>query len=231
MSFCNQIRAAVDAAPVHQLAYVSGLLWKAYAAGQINEDEASALAETIERRKALPRPVEPRQRPRTGSRPRTSASLARRRTWASCGLMPATLASSFTPGQNAALAVVAAECRKRGRCDLYINQIAAVAGCCPNVVRQALRQAVALGLLTITERRRTAWRNDSNLIVIASQEWATWLRLRPRGALPVGQGGGCISVQPTPSSSRKTPSQPDHSVHPRGSPGLSRPPDGAAGTP
>ncbi len=62
-------------------------------------------------------------------------------------------------------------------CNLTIGHIAALAGVSEQTVRNALRQAQALALLTIEERRRTAWVNYPNKVEIVSKEWATWLRL------------------------------------------------------
>src|SRR3954451_9100650 len=66
--FVEQLRRAVEASPRVELAKVSSLLWRAYAAGQVTEAEASALSEAIEARRALPAPQRPIQR-RLGSRP------------------------------------------------------------------------------------------------------------------------------------------------------------------
>src|SRR3569623_240934 len=111
--FAEQLRRAVEAAPRVELAKVAGLLWRAYAAGQVSEAEASALSEAIEARRALPAPP-PRPRLRVGSRPRTPDSLARRRRWVAGGLLPAVLASRFTAAENAVLAVIAAEVLRHG---------------------------------------------------------------------------------------------------------------------
>ena len=81
---------------------------------------------------------------------------------------------------------------RHGDCRLAIGQIAALAGICPRSVRNGLRAAEALGALTIEERRFTAFRNDTNVVRIASPEWRGWLRLK---------GGGCKSLQRTPTNS------------------------------
>ena len=52
--FVEQLRRAVEAAPRLELTKVSALLWKAYAAGQVSEAEASALSEAIEAEKGSP---------------------------------------------------------------------------------------------------------------------------------------------------------------------------------
>jgi len=102
--------------------------------------------------------------------------------------LPPTIAARFTQAEAAVLAVVAVEVTRRGDCRLPIGAIAALAGVCPRSVRNALRAAEALGLLTIEERRLSGFRNDTNVVRILSPEWRGWLRLR---------GGGCKTVQRT----------------------------------
>lgn len=186
--FADEIRRTVMAAPRVELPKVSALLWKAYAAGQVTEAEASELSELIEARKVirLEKPA-PRQ---VGSRPRSSESMERRRRWVASGRLPPQIAARFTMAEAAVLAVVAVEVAKRGVCTLTIGHIAALAGVSETTVRNALREAKALGLVSIEERRLTAWRNLPNLVRIVSQEWLAWLRLRP-------EGGGCSFANPT----------------------------------
>src|SRR4051795_6768197 len=178
--FAEQLRRAVEASPRAELPTVSGLLWRTYAAGQVTEEQASELSDRLEARRALPAPQGPIQR-RFGSRPRSGASMERRRRWAAGGLLPPALAARFTLAEVAALAVVAAEHRKRGDCRLTNKEIADVAGVCLTSVKNALRAARALGLLSVEERRLTAFRNDSNVVRITAPEWRAWLRLRGAG--------------------------------------------------
>ncbi len=56
--------------PRMKLPELSGALWKAYAAGQVTEEEASQLSDLIEARKVISAPEKPVQR-RVGSRPRS----------------------------------------------------------------------------------------------------------------------------------------------------------------
>ena len=118
---------------------------------------------------------------RSGSRPRTDASMERRRSWAASGRMPPRLACRFTLAEQAVLAVVAAEVAKQDTCGLTLDHIAALAGVCRSSVKNAIRQAQRLGFVRIEVRRRSAWRNDPNVITIISPEWLTWLRMRQRG--------------------------------------------------
>src|SRR5215212_8898003 len=178
--FVEQLRRAVEASLRAELHTVSGLLWKAYAAGQVTEAEASALSEAIERKKSLPAPQKPVQR-RFGSRPRSPASMERRRRWAAAGAMPPALASRFTLAEQAVLAVVAAEHVKHGACTLPIGHVAALAGVSETTVRNAMREARRLGFLQLEERRVSAWRNLPNRLTITSREWLSWLKMRRRG--------------------------------------------------
>src|SRR3954466_12942801 len=156
--FVEQLRRAVEASPRVELTKVSALLWKAYGAGQVTEAEASALSETIELRRALPAAQKPVRR-LFGSRPRSGASMERRRRWASSGAMPPAIASRFTLAEQAVLGVVAAEVVKHGACTLPISNVAALAGVSETTVRNAIREARQLGLVHVEERRVSAWRN------------------------------------------------------------------------
>ncbi len=216
--FADEIRAAVMAAPRVKLPEVAAVLWRAYGAGQVSEVEAEELSGLIETRKVVPAaPVAAvALRVAVGSRPKTEGSLERRRRWAASGRLPPALAARFTPGEIAVLAVVAAEASRRGDCRLAVGHLAAVAGVSETLVRNALREARALGLVTVEERRVTTWRNDTNVVRIVSAEWSGWLKLakgRPaaapalrgsastrngRAASGEGRGGGCKSANPTP---------------------------------
>jgi hypothetical protein len=176
MSFCEEIRRAVMATPRMKMPEIRSAMYKAFAAGQITEAEAETLDALINARAAIPAPEKPVQR-RVGSRPRSSASMERRRSWAAAGRLPPTLAAQFTLAEQAVLAVIAVEVKKHGACTLTVPHIAALAGVSETTVRNALRQAQALALVTIEERRRTAWMNYPNKVSIMSKEWIAWLRL------------------------------------------------------
>src|SRR3954469_9846302 len=193
--FVDELRRAVEASPRAELPAVSGLLWKAFAAGQVSEAEAQALSDLIEARKAIPAAPKPIQR-RLGSRPRSPASMERRRRWAASGALPPALAARFTLAETAVLAVIAAEVLRHSACTLTVGHLAALAGVSETTVRNALRAARGLGLLSIEERRLTAWRNAPNVVRVVSREWQAWLRLRaPKER---ARGGGCKLVHPTP---------------------------------
>src|SRR3954449_2081919 len=173
--FCDQLRASIEAAPRAALTKLSAVLWQAFTASHITEAEASDLSALIEARRALPPPQKPVQR-RFGSRPRSPASMERRRRWAASGCLPPALAARFTLAEVSVLAVVAAEHRRRGDCRLTNKEIADVAGVSITTVKNALRAARALGLISVEERRLSAFRNAPNIVRIVSPEWRVWLR-------------------------------------------------------
>lgn len=245
--FCDQIRREAEAAPRAALPAVSAALWKAFAAGHVTEAEAEALSALIEARQAFtPRrgenvlhennstgPIDPDapqdrvRSPRTGrggSRPRTDASMERRRRWAASGRMPPAIAARFTLAEQAVLSLVAAETCRRKDCRLSVGGLAAIAGVSETTVRNAIREAVKLGLLTVEERRLTGWRSDTNIVRVVSAEWLSWLRLtrkrKDETPTALSEGGGCKSANPTPTGIQERgklrPAEPSQGL-PRGS--------------
>ena len=222
--FADEIRRAIEVATRLTLPQVTALLWRAYGDGKITESEAEALSGLIEARTeasaarrfspATPAAFnsgdsQPAQdtaasaRRAVGSRPRTDASMERRRRWAASGRLPPGLAARFTLAEQAVLALVAAETVRRKDCRLSVPNLAAVVGVAETTVRNAIREAVKLGLVTVEERRVTGFRNDTNIVRIVSAEWTAWLRLARKGAVlnthpSPQQGGGCKSPQRTP---------------------------------
>ena len=202
--FADELRRAAEAAPRFKLPEIAKLLWQAVATGSIAEAEAEALDAVIQGRQGdqLGHPshqtdAKPPGSRRTsvGSRPRTDASMERRRRWAASGRLPPQIASRFTLAETAVLSVVAAETARRGDCRLAHDHLAAVVGVSKSTVKATLKRARALGLITIEERPVTAWRNLSNVVRIVSPEWTSWLRLARRSPR---MGGGVNSSTRTP---------------------------------
>lgn len=176
MSFAEELRRAVEAAPRRELAEMSALLWKAFAAEQVDETEAGEISLLIQARKALP-PIAKPKPIRAGSRPRSPASVERRRSWAASGRLPPSLSARFSTGELAVLVVVATQVKKSGDCRWPHARIAAIAGVSESTTRRALRAARELGLVQIEERRVSAFRNEPNIVRIISPEWRAWLRV------------------------------------------------------
>ena len=225
--FAEEIRRAVEVAPRERLSAVAALMWRAFGEGQVSEAEAEALSGLIETRQlsegtcssgqrsdaaetndeaAGPSEWRAKSKSRRGSRPRTDASMGRRRRWAASGQLPPALAAQFTLAEQAVLALVATETVQRKDCRLAIGHLAAVAGVAETTVRNAIRQAKKLGLVTVEERRVTRFRNQTNVVRIISAEWTSWLRLARKSASPFAtrdtdrspaRGGGCKFAERT----------------------------------
>lgn len=211
--FVEEIRRRAETAPRAALPAVAAALWGAFAEGKITEAEAEVLSGLIEARRVptanpsgtagedrsarLKEGADQSRTNRVGSRPRTDASMERRRRWASSGRLPPSLAARFTLAEQAVLALVATEVTKRGDCRLAIEALAAIAGVSRSTVKTAIREAARLGLLTVEERRITGFRNDTNVVRIVSPDWLSWIRLGRHSDRP---GGGVKS--PTGTNTR-----------------------------
>jgi hypothetical protein len=180
--FADEIRRAVEASPRVRLPELAALLWRAFGQGQVSEAEAEEISARIEARKVVPAAAPAAAR--VGSRPRTDASMERRRRWASSGRLPPQLAARFTLAEQAVLAVVAAEVLKRGDLRLCHEAVAAIAGVSRSTVRATLRRARDLGLVEVEERRLTPWKSLPSIVRIVSAAWKAWNRLARRGRGP-----------------------------------------------
>lgn len=213
----EQVRRALAATPRGRLAELAATVWRAFAAGAISEEDAQQLAEEIAVRKAIPAaPPAPR---RVGSRPRSPASMERRRAWAASSWLPPRIAARFTPAEQAALGVVLAEIAMTGRSELCHGAVAGRAGVSVSTVKRAMAEARRLGLVLVEERRISRFRNDTNVVTILSAELRTWVATRGRGLRAArgtwGQGGGVhvgtttesISLILSSKAERTTPSQ------------------------
>src|SRR5215211_5064074 len=217
MSFCNQTAAAIDGArTLTRLDHLSKAIWQALAAGAVGDDDAQSLAERLHARRSLLRgdlkpvgiPVgrasifPPRRLQRAPKRP---VAIARRRHLAASGPMPPSLACRFTVGELAVLRIVGDEVRQHGCCDRCVDELAARAGVCRSLVKNAIRTAASLGLLTVEERRRAGRRNLPNVVRIVSREWLTWLA---RGPKPIG----VRKATPTAKETKREGSRPSEAV-------------------
>src|SRR3954470_23729804 len=186
--FASAMVAAIDAArTLTRLDHLSTDIWKAWGAGQIG-DEAQLLAMQLEaRRKAVRGEIKPVGIPpgrpsnfpprRPQRAPVRAVAIARRRHLAASGPMPPRLASKFTVSELAVLRIVGDEVSGQGACGLTLAEIAARAGVCRRMAQSALREAAALGLITVQERRREGQVNLPNVVRVVSREWLQWLRI------------------------------------------------------
>lgn len=191
----EELAEAIGRAHGAALDAVTRALWAAVAAGQIGDEDAARLSAAVEARRLVgravggPKPVGAiTLRPMPKPCPDRAAALERSRRWAAAGRMPPAIACRFTPGEQAALAVIVFEVMKRQACALAIGAIAAMAGVSESTVKRALRLARRLGLLSVQERRVSRYRNDTNLVRIVSTAWLLWIDL----------GGVRTGVHPRP---------------------------------
>src|SRR3954452_7934678 len=217
MSFCDQMAAAIDGArALARLDHLSRSIWQGLTAGAVADDDAQALAERLHARRSVLRgeikpvgiPVgrpsifPPRRLQRAPKRP---VAIARRRHLAASGPMPPSLACRFTVGELAVLRIVGDEVRQHGQCDRCVDELAARAGVCRSLVKNAIRTAARLGLLTVEERRREGRRNLPNVVRVVSREWLAWLA---RGPKPIG----VRKVIPTAKTEKREGSRPSEAV-------------------
>jgi GTP-sensing pleiotropic transcriptional regulator CodY len=74
----------------------------------------------------------------------------------------------FTQSEHAALTVVCGEIQRCGFCAWCIAKVAAIAGVCRTVVKNAIRKARAKGLMHREERRRRGQKSLTNIVRTAS---------------------------------------------------------------
>lgn len=189
----NNLAAAIEAAPTFKaIDNLARLTWRGLAEGHIEEPVAERLGAAVEARRAAIRSriavsasngvSESRRASRSHPRsPDRQRSIERRRRQAASGILPPRLACHFTLGEAAALAIIGREVRNRGRCELPIDAIAAMSGGSRTTVKNALRTARSLGLVSVKERRRPGRKSDTNVVTVVSPEWCAWLKLAGRG--------------------------------------------------
>ena len=90
-------------------------------------------------------------------------------------MMPSRLTELFTNGEAACLYVIAMEVKRRGRCDLYVDKIAAFAGVSRSTAKNAIREAKRFKLIEVQEWRQAPDWNGPNRIRIVDQAWLAWL--------------------------------------------------------
>jgi hypothetical protein len=177
----QQIAGAISRAQFSEVNALAHTLWKAHAAGHIDDAQAQQLAEQLEARRpkgegsasSFAQPTVPPKRQRS---PDKQASIERRRRLARASPVPPELVDQFTQGQLAVITVVAGEIQRAGACTWCLARIAAIAGVCETLVRDAIRKARNVGLLFSIERRRRGQKSLTNIVRVLRRSWGAWLR-------------------------------------------------------
>lgn len=73
---------------------------------------------------------------------------------------------------------IADEVRAKGRCDRTLDEIGARGSL--STVRNAMRAAVQLGLVRVTERPQPGRKNLPNVVEVVSPEWRIWINRGPK---------------------------------------------------
>jgi hypothetical protein len=185
---------------------IARAVWHDWGKAAFTDDEATFLAEAIERRRPISfrRPSHAGSGPcrpigrllgRLGSRfnprrpqrsPDRAASRQRRRTLAGSSALPPGVRWHYTEGERAALSIVASEVKRHGVCDWPIDKIAAMAGVCRSTVQNALREARLQAHLVVQERPVKGRKNLTNAITIINREWLAWLKRGPSALRSIG---------------------------------------------
>ncbi len=160
--------------------------WVLNGYGLVADEEMEYLAPVIEhQRKAISAGTPP---PRAGRRTRharpaipvqkRAKSWLRRRTLAKDCIIPTCLAQAFTMSKLAVLAVIARAVLDRGQSNMSLPELAARAGVGCTTARYAIRDAVRMGLITVSENRINGFWNRPNTIRIVCGRWLRWLEAR-----------------------------------------------------
>jgi hypothetical protein len=185
--FADQFAGAISRAEFSEVNALAHQLWKAHAAGHLDDDQAQALAEQLEARRPKGQGVSQVTgafkngsaaflRARRQRSPDKQASIERRRRLARASPVPPELVDQFTQGEHAVLTVVAGEIARAGACTWCLDRIAAVSGVCKTLARDAIRKARAVGLLFSVERRRRGRKSLTNIVRPLRRAWGAWLK-------------------------------------------------------
>ncbi|NTG06880.1 hypothetical protein [Rhizobium rhizogenes] len=103
--------------------------------------------------------------------------IQRRRKWASAGNMPPEIRGCYSEAERAALGVIADRCRKKGFCDLCLDEIARLAGVGRTSVQNAIRKARSKEAehISVRERPQRFGKSLTNIIKIVSLSWRGWI--------------------------------------------------------
>lgn len=109
-------------------------------------------------------------------RRKDQSHLHARRRWGCGSALPADLRCLFTPGQNAVAAVIRREVERHGSCRLIYSVIAKCAGLASTtIVKQFVRIARQLGIISVQYRSAGYRRNRANVITISGGRWKSWI--------------------------------------------------------
>lgn len=209
-----------DITTVRQIDNYQAMVWRGLANGALDESYATRLVEASQARRTtligareqrLPpprsyfssRPPSLQSRKQAASGSRCPVRWARKRRLGDMAALPPHVRASFTEGERAVLYIIAADCRQHGNCKSSVKEIGDRAGVGVTTVRNALRRARLIRLLTITERPQWRAKNLANIVKVVCPRWLSWLeKFRPNLGLkfyPIGfkkpKSSGTVGIE------------------------------------
>ncbi|WP_327212000.1 hypothetical protein U8Q06_20935 [Rhizobium beringeri] len=97
--------------------------------------------------------------------------------------MPPALRAGYSEAERAALSVIAEQCKRRGFCDLCIDEVARLAGVGRTSVQNAIRKASGRSkkdekrrpIISVRERPQERGKSLTNVIKIICTSWLGWI--------------------------------------------------------
>jgi len=197
----NLLSRLLAARTLQQIDDCAKSAWTLNGEGLVGDNEMDYLAPIIEHQRKAIRAAPPpgwqpnvvpaktlpnRQRPSIPEGKRAAAWLRRRALAKDC-IIPTCIARIFTVSKLAVLAVIARAVVDRGFSSMSLPEIAARAGVGCTTARYAIREAVQMGLIAVTENRMNRRWHRPNTIRIVCRRWLDWVKghraIRKRGRL------------------------------------------------
>lgn len=190
----NLLTRLLAARTLQQIDECAKSAWILNGEGLVGDHEMEYLAPIIEHQRKVIRSEHPLRRQHGGHPPLSSAKLdhrrpsipddkraaawLRRRTLAKDCIIPTSIAARFTVSKLAVLSVIARAVMARGRSNMSLPEIAARAGVGCTTARYAIRDALRMGLISVSENRINGHWSRPNTITIVCGRWLRWLKGR-----------------------------------------------------
>lgn len=192
----NLLARLLAARTLQQIDDCAKSAWSLNGEGLLGDNEMEYLAPIIEHQRNAIRTRPPFWRQPTGRRTlattrsvhrrpaipdsKRAAAWLRRRTLAKNCIIPTCIAGRLTISKLAVLSVIARAVIDHGHSNMSLPEIAARAGVGCTTARYAIRDAVRMGLIRVSENRVNGLWSRPNTISIVCGRWLRWLRGRPK---------------------------------------------------